>query len=294
MKNLKTAIVLLLVAAMCFGLMAGCGNTATQESQAPEAETSPEASAAAADDDLAYINGNGKLVIGYTVYEPMNYTDDNGEFTGFDTEFAMAVCEKLGVEPEFVEINWDTKEVELNAKSIDCIWNGLTITDERSENMSISLPYVKNAQVLVVKTDSGVASTADLVGKTVVAEIGSAGEMQIIGGEDSEPDENLANATYVGMNKQTDCLLEVKAGTADAAVLDWTLAKTVVGEGTDFADLKIVDGVELATEEYGIAFRKGSNATEKVNSIIEELVADGTLPALAEKYGLSLAPSIEK
>ena len=294
MKNLKTAIVLLLVAAMCFGLMAGCGNTATQESQAPEAETSPEASAAAADDDLAYINGNGKLVIGYTVYEPMNYTDDNGEFTGFDTEFAIAVCEKLGVEPEFVEINWDTKEVELNAKSIDCIWNGLTITDERSENMSISLPYVKNAQVLVVKTDSGVASTADLVGKTVVAEIGSAGEMQIIGGEDSEPDENLANATYVGMNKQTDCLLEVKAGTADAAVLDWTLAKTVVGEGTDFADLKIVDGVELATEEYGIAFRKGSNATEKVNSIIEELVADGTLPALAEKYGLSLAPSIEK
>jgi len=118
--------------------------------------------------------------------------------------------------------------------------------------------------------------------------------MQIIGGEDAEPEANLAKANYIGMGKQTDCLLEVKAGTADAAVLDWTLAKTMVGEGTDYSDLKILNGVELASEEYGIAFRQGSNVTEKVNKIIEELVADGTLPALAEKYGLSLAPEIEK
>ena len=86
------------------------------------------ASSAAADSDLAYIQSNGKMVIGYTVYEPMNYTDADGNFTGFDTELATAVCEKLGVEPEFVEINWDTKETELAAKSIDCIWNGLTLT----------------------------------------------------------------------------------------------------------------------------------------------------------------------
>jgi polar amino acid transport system substrate-binding protein len=234
------------------------------------------------------------MVIGYTVYEPMNYTDEKGEFTGFDTEFAKAVCEKLGVTPEFVEINWDTKEIELAAKSIDCIWNGMTITPARAAEMSISLPYVKNAQVIVVKADSGITSTADLIGKTVVAELGSAGEMQIIGSEDSEPEENLAQATYVGMGKQTECLLEVKAGTAAAAVLDWTLAKTMVGEGTDYADLIMIDGLELAPEEYGIAFRKDSNVTERVNAIIAELVADGTLPALAEKYGLSLAPAIEK
>jgi len=292
MKKFKTVLVLILVAAMCFSLLAGCGSKTAAESAAPSASASGEQPAA--EDDLAYITDNGKMVIGYTVYEPMNYTDDKGEFTGFDTEFAKAVCEKLGVEPEFVEINWDTKEVELNAKSIDCIWNGLTITDERSTNMSISLPYVKNAQVIVVKADSNIKSTADLVGKTVVAEIGSAGEMQIIGGEDAEPEANLAKANYIGMGKQTDCLLEVKAGTADAAVLDWTLAKTMVGEGTDYSDLKILNGVELASEEYGIAFRQGSNVTEKVNKIIEELVADGTLPALAEKYGLSLAPEIEK
>ena len=241
--------------------------------------------------DAAYIEGNGKLVIGYTIYEPMNYFDEAGKFTGFDTEFAEAVCAKLGLDADFVEIVWDTKEIELNAKSIDCIWNGMTITEERAANMSISLPYVKNAQVVVVKADSAVASTADLAGKTVVAEIGSAGEAQVKG-EDANAD--LAKATYVGLAKQTDCLLEVKAGAADAAVLDWTLAKSMVGAGTDFADLKMVDGLELAAEEYGIAFRKDSDFTAKVNAAIEELVADGTLPAMAEKYGLALAPSIDK
>ena len=239
--------------------------------------------------DAEYIEDNGKLVVGITIYEPMNYFDNNGKLTGFDTEFAEAVCAKMGLDAEFVEINWDTKEVELNAKSIDCIWNGMTITEERAANMSISLPYVKNAQVIVVKADSTVASTADLVGKTVVAEIGSAGEAQIDG---DDADANLAKAEYVGMTKQTDCLMEVKAGTADAAVLDWTLAMSMVGEGTDFADLKMVDGVELATEEYGIAFRKDSDFTAKVDKVIKELVADGTLPALAEQYGLALAPSI--
>lgn len=285
MKNIKTVIVLLLAVSMCFGLLAGCGAKTTTESANPSAEAS-------AASDLAYIQANGKMIIGYTDYAPMNYTDDAGNFTGFDTEFAIAVCEKLGVTPDFVEINWKTKEVELNAKSIDCIWNGLTIDEERSVNMSISVPYVKNAQVIVVKADSTIATTADLVGKTVVAEIGSAGELQIIGNDETEPDANLAQANYVGMSKQTDCLLEVKAGTADAAVLDWTLAKTMVGEGTDFADLKMIVGLELATEEYGIAFRKGSDVTEAVNTAIAELVEDGTLAALAKKYGLSLSPSI--
>ena len=285
MKNIKTVIVLLLAVSMCFGILAGCGTKTTTESANPSAEAS-------AASDLAYIQANGKMIIGYTDYAPMNYTDDAGNFTGFDTEFAIAVCEKLGVTPDFVEINWKTKEVELNAKSIDCIWNGLTIDEERSANMSISVPYVKNAQVIVVKADSTIATTADLVGKTVVAEIGSAGELQIIGNDETEPDANLAQANYVGMSKQTDCLLEVKAGTADAAVLDWTLAKTMVGEGTDFADLKMIVGLELATEEYGIAFRKGSDVTEAVNTAIAELVEDGTLAALAKKYGLSLSPSI--
>lgn len=289
-KILCIALAVMLLTA-CF---AGCAAKPAAESTAPADESAAPAETTTGDDDLAYITGNGKMVIGYTVYEPMNYTDDNGDFTGFDTEFARLVCEKLGVEPEFVVINWDTKEVELSAKTIDCIWNGLTITADRQSTMSISDPYVKNAQVIVVKADSGINGTADLAGKNVVAEVASAGELQILGDEENEPNADLAKASYTAMGKQTDCLLEVKAGTADAAVLDWTLAKSMVGEGTDFSDLKMIDGVELATEEYGIAFRKGSNVTEKVNEIIAELVADGTLPALAEKYGLSLAPEISK
>ena len=289
---MKKFLALLLAMMMSLSLVACGGNDAAEE-EAPADDTAVEDTAteeeAVPESDAAYIEGNGKVVVGITIYEPMNYYDDAGNLTGFDTEFAQAVCDKLGLEAEFQEINWDTKEIELAGKTIDCIWNGMTITPDRAANMSISLPYVKNAQVIVVKADSAYASTADLVDATLVAEMGSAGEAQIEG-EDANAD--LAQAEYVGMNKQTDCLMEVKAGTADAAVLDWTLAKSMVGEGTDFADLKMIEGVELATEEYGIAFRQGSDFTAKVDETIKALVADGTLPALAEKYGLALAPAI--
>lgn len=234
-----------------------------------------------ASNDLDYIKENGKIVIGYTVYEPMNYTDDNGVFTGFDTELAMLVCEKLGVEPEFIEINWDTKEVELNAKSIDCIWNGLTILPDRLETMEITNPYVLNAQVVLVKAGTEYEDTSSLIDKTLVAEQGSAGEDTILA------DDNLSLATYIPKTVQTDCLLEVKAGTADAAVLDLTLAKAMTGPGTSYEDLTIV--AMLAEEYYGVAFRKGSDAAAAVNTIFEELIADGTMASLADKYELSLA-----
>ena len=301
---MKRILTLFLAVLMCITMFAACGNT-PKESAAPVDSAEPSANVtdtaetddpeetdiAATESDADSITGKGKMTIGITIYEPMNFYDAENKLTGFDTEFAMAVCEKLGLEPDFVEINWETKEIELNAKSIDCIWNGMTITTDRAANMSISLPYVKNAQVVVVKADSDIAATADLVGKTVVAEIGSAGEDQIIG---EDADESLAEAEYIGKAKQTDCLLEVKSGMASAAVLDWTLAKTMIGEGTDFADLKMIEDLELATEEYGIAFRKGSDMTEIVNAVIKDLVADGTLGTLAEKYGLTLDPAISE
>ena len=259
--------------------LAACGGAASASTAA--SASSAASGSTAAGSDLDYIKGKGKMVIGYTVYEPMNYTDADGNFTGFDTELATAVCEKLGVEPEFVEINWDTKETELAAKSIDCIWNGLTLTDDREENMACTKPYVKNAQVVVVKDGTEYTSTADLVGKTVVAEAGSAGETTI------QEDENLAQADYVSKSVQTDCLMEVAAGTADAAVLDLTLASAMIGEGTDYASLKMVD--ELNVEEYGVAFRKGSDVAAAVDTAFDELKADGTMGALAEKYDLTLA-----
>ena len=280
---MKRIVSMFLAGAMALSL-AACGGAASStaaSSTASSAAASGSAVSESADSDLAYIKNKGKMTIGYTVYEPMNYTDADGNFTGFDTELATAVCEKLGVEPEFVEINWDTKIVELDAKSIDCIWNGMTLTDEIQQNAACTKAYAKNAQVVVVKDGTDYSSTADLVGKTVVAEAGSAGESAI------EGDENLAQDDYVSKSVQTDCLMEVAAGTADAAVLDLTLANAMIGEGTDYANLKIVD--ELNAEEYGVAFRKGSDVAEAVNEAFDELKADGTMQALADKYDLALA-----
>ncbi|HIX89588.1 MAG TPA: transporter substrate-binding domain-containing protein [Candidatus Agathobaculum pullicola] len=277
----KKLLALMLAGAMSLALLAGCGGQKTENAGTDNnGDTGTETAS-----DLAYVQDNGKMVIGYTVYEPMNYTDENGEFTGFDTEFAKAVCEKLGVTPEFVEINWDTKVVELDAKSIDCIWNGMTITDELKANIAISDPYVKNMQVVVIKDSNKdkFTDTASLSGANLVAEAGSAGQSTI------EADENLSQANLTTVTKQTDALLEIESGASDAAVLDWTLAKSMIGEGTDFADLMMIDGAELSVEEYGIGFRKGSDLCTEVNKIMAELVQDGTLPALAEKYGLSLA-----
>ena len=279
--RMKRFLSMFVAGAMALSLAACGGAASTSTAASASGSAAGSAASASADSDLAYIQSKGKMVIGYTVYAPMNYTDDNGTFTGFDTELATAVCEKLGVEPEFVEINWDTKVVELDAKSIDCIWNGMTLTEDIMANTATTKAYAKNAQVVVVKEGTAYTSTADLAGKTVVAEAGSAGEAAIQG------DENLAKADYVSKSVQTDCLMEVAAGTADAAVLDLTLANAMIGEGTDYASLKIVD--ELNAEEYGVAFRKGSDAAAAVDAAFDELKADGTMQALAEKYELALA-----
>ena len=231
--------------------------------------------------DLAYVTENGKMVIGYTIYEPMNFEDENGELTGFDTEFAQAVCKKLDVEPEFVVIDWDNKFLELEAKSIDCIWNGMTISDEVKLNTNVSKAYVKNAQVVVMNADKvndykDAESMKDL---KFAAEAGSAGEAAI--------KDNGLDANYVSVAAQTDAMLEVMSGSVDACVFDITMANAMTGEGTSYASL--ASGIELTTEEYGIGFRKDSDITEKVNGIIEVLTADGTMAKLAEKYNLTLA-----
>ena len=197
-----------------------------------------------------------KLGRGYTIYEPMNYMED-GKLTGFDTEFAEAVCEKLGLAPEFVEINWDTKFVTLDSKKIDCIWNGMTISDEVKANCDVSKAYVKNAQVVVMKKDKidaykDVESLKDL---KFAAEAGSAGETAI--------KDNGLDGKYSPVAAQTDALLAVVGGQADACVIDITMAKSMTAEGTSYSDLTY--SLELTTEEYGIGFRKESDLTEKLN-----------------------------
>lgn len=247
--------------------------------------------ALAEDSDLAYIKDKGTLAMGITLFAPMNYYDGT-TLVGFDTELATAVSEKLGVKAEFIEINWDSKEIELNSKNIDCIWNGMTITDERKENMAVSAPYLLNRQAMVMKADRVADILANVDGLTVVAEAGSTGEASILGTvtyPDAAVDAKayFAGCTYIAVDSQAKALMEVKAGTADIALIDSVAAAGMVGEGTDYADLALDMSNDFGAQEYGIAFRKGSDVCAAVDAAIAELRADGTLDAIAAKYGLT-------
>lgn len=265
---MRKILALIMAVLMTATLFAGCGGSDTST----------------ASGDWDYIQNKGEMVIGITYFEPMNYEDENGELTGFETEFAKAVCEKLGVTPKFQKIDWDSKEVELNAKTIDCIWNGLTITEERQNNMDISTPYMENKQVMVTKAENAdkFTSAEALKGATVVAEKKSAGE------EVAQTDEFFANATYVSVDSQAKALLEVKSGTADIAVIDYVMSIGTISEGSDYTDLKVIEGKDFAKEQYGIAIRKNSTETlEKLNDAIKQVAADGKLDEIAKKYNLS-------
>lgn len=262
---MKKLISVLMTALMAATLLVGCGKANAT--------------------DWEYIKNKKEMVVGITLYEPMNYYDESGKLIGFDTEFAEALSEITGVPVKFQEIEWDQKEVELKSKSIDCIWNGLTVTEERKANMAFSTSYVVNQQVVVINKANAdkYTSLADMTGIKVCAESGSAGESAI------EADANLSTGEYLGVSAQKDALLEVKAGTCDAAVLDLTLAKAVINEDTDYSDLMIVEGTNLQSEEYAIGCRLEDVETVKViNDAIDKLVADGTLAALGEKYGVDV------
>lgn len=221
------------------------------------------------------------IVVGYTIYEPMNYFDGD-TLVGFDTELATAVFENLGYKVVFQEIEWENKYTDLNSGAIDCVWNGFTANTAdddgvaRADKVDFSYNYMENRQVIVAKKDSGIASAADLNGKFAAAEIGSAGETYAADFEGVE---------VKGFKKQTDCLFEVVSGTVDFAVLDAQLAKSYAGKG-DYADLAIIDDLSSEVEYYAIGFKKGSELTAKVNAELEKLAADGTIADLAEKYGV--------
>ena len=231
--------------------------------------------------DLSYVKDKGVLVVGITDYAPMDYKDENGEWTGFDAEFARLVAKELGVEVEFFLLSdWGQKFYELETKNIDCIWNGMTITEEALLNASVSDPYVVNAQVIVMKADAvgNYTDTDSIKGLAFAVESGSAGEAALT---------DLGITEYVALQDQTSALMEVAAGTAEACVIDITMANAMTGEGTSYADL--APGISLTSEEYGVAFRKDSDITAEFNKIMAKLMADGTLQALADKYQLTLA-----
>lgn len=257
-KKIIAALLVVALIACCLAVFASCNGKKT---------------------DAEYILDKGTLICGITLYEPMNYADEEGEMTGFDTEFAEMVCEKLGIKAKFQVIKWSSKEIELNSKYIDCIWNGFTVNEERKQNVTFSQSYLNNTQCVVIKKANAAQFTdkASCAGKRAAAEAGSAGEDAA----------NEMSATVTPVAAQVTALTEVKSGTADFAVVDVILANSMVGKG-DYADLQIATAIELESEEYAIGFRKGSDMAEKVNKIIDELLADQNKPLvkLAEKYGL--------
>lgn len=261
---MKKVIAILLVVLMCAAVFTGCAKKNLT--------------------DWEYIEDKGEMVIGITLYEPMNYYDEDGKLVGFDTEFAEALCEKLGIKASFQEIEWEQKETELKSKAIDAIWNGLTVTEDRKENMAFSNPYLINKQVVVINKANAdkFTSAQAMAGATTAAEKGSAGETAIL--ESAE----LSQGEFVGVSAQKDVLMELKAGTVEVGVLDYTLANAMVNDDTDYSDLMVVEGIKLTNEEYAIGLRLEDAAfLEKINAAIDELAAEGKLAAIAEKYGVA-------
>lgn len=274
MKKVLTAVLAVMMAFSVITMFAACSKDNTKEN---ESTTDNNASASAvADVDL--LKQKGKMVIGITEYEPMNYKAEDGSWTGFDTEYAQAVCEKLGIDAEFVVVDWDNKFLELDSKGIDVIWNGMTITDEVKNNSDVTNAYVMNAQVVVTtkEVQDKYTTIAEMKDLTFAAEAGSAGEAAI----------KEAGLTPVAVSDQSAALMEVASGSADACVIDITMANAMTGEGTSYANL--VQAEKLAEEEYGIACRKGSDLVAEINKVTDELKADGTMDKLAEKYSLTL------
>ncbi len=272
----KKILALLLAGAMSASLLAGCGGGNTNATENTDSNTAENTEA---ESDLAYVQEKGTLVVGITEFEPMDYQNADGEWIGFDADMAKAFAESLGVTAEFQVIDWDNKVMELDGKTIDVVWNGMTLTDEVTSAMECTNAYCNNAQVVIVPSDVAdqYQDVDSVKGLSFAVESGSAGmaEVQALG------------ATYTEVSDQATALMEVASGTSDAAVIDSLMAAAMVGEGTSYADLTYTVG--LNSEEYGVGFRKGSDLAEKLNEFFKTSYDDGTMMQIAEQYGVQAA-----
>lgn len=228
--------------------------------------------------DLQAVKDAGKLVVGVTVYEPMDYLDENSEWTGFDAELAKMFAEELGVNCQLVIIPWSNKVAELDGRQIDLVWNGMTASDELGEKIDFSVSYAKNAQVAVVK--KGSTLTADGVKDASIAvENGSAGA--------KVAEETIKGTKINKVTAMVDALNEVLAGTSEVAIIDITMAQSVVGKGS-YEGLEILEGASYGDEIFAVGLRKGSDIKAKLDEFLKAKYADGTMTKLAEKYKVGL------
>ena len=274
---MKKLVVLMLAGMMSAAMVTGCGSSSADTAAPAEAD---EAEAAdTADSDLAYVQDKGTLVVGITEFEPMDYKDENGEWIGFDADMAKAFAESLGVTAEFQVIDWDNKILELEGKTIDCVWNGMTLTDEVTSAMECTNAYLNNAQVVVVPADVAeqYQDEESLKDLSFAVEAGSAGEAEV----------SALGLNYTPVSSQADALMEVASKSSDAAVIDSLMAGAMIGEGTGYADLTYTIG--LNSEEYGVGFRKGSDLAAALNDYFTTSLEDGSMEKVAETYGVQAA-----
>jgi len=278
---MKKLLALILALMMITVMFTACGNTKDPAND-PADDTgaaNDDTGAVTEKTDLEYVLDKGVLVVGITDFAPMDYEDENGEWIGFDADMARAFAESLGVDVEFVEIEWGSKVMELDGKTIDCVWNGMTLTDEVKIAMECSKPYCNNAQVVIVNKDvADQYKTKDAcMNLSFAVEDGSAGEDMAV--------EN--GFSYTPVQDQATALFEVSSGTCDAAIIDSLMAAAMVGPGTGFEGLTYTVG--LSTEEYGVGFRKGSELADKLDEFFDAALADGSMEECAEKYGVQAA-----
>lgn len=290
---MKKFLSLALALTLCASLAACSSGGNTSGSSSGSDNTSGSGSGSSSQtqtSDMQYVKDKGTLVVGITYFAPMDYKEEGSdEWIGFDADMAKAFAESLGVNVEFQEITWDYKVEELNSKAIDCVWNGMTLSDDVMAAMGTSVPYCTNYQTLIYPADKAAdfEGLTSLEGLNIAVESGSAGE-----------DAALAlGATTVPVQAQSNALMEVSAGTSDAAVIDVLMAAEMTGEGTSYADLvyslNLNDAQGLESEEYGVGFRQGSDLVEAFNTFWAEKVADGTVLETATTYGLQDAVILE-
>lgn len=290
---MKKFLSLALALTLCASLAACSSGGNTSGSSSGSDNTSGSGSGSSSQtqtSDMQYVKDKGTLVVGITYFAPMDYKEEGSdEWIGFDADMAKAFAESLGVNVEFQEITWDYKVEELNSKAIDCVWNGMTLSDDVMAAMGTSVPYCTNYQTLIYPADKAAdfEGLTSLEGLNIAVESGSAGE-----------DAALAlGATTVPVQAQSNALMEVSAGTSDAAVIDVLMAAEMTGEGTSYADLvyslNLNDAQGLESEEYGVGFRQGSDLVDAFNTFWAEKVADGTVLETATTYGLQDAAILE-
>ncbi|MCI9508296.1 MAG: amino acid ABC transporter substrate-binding protein [Angelakisella sp.] len=267
MKRFLSAIAITLV----FALLAACGsNPASPAPKSEDPSPAPDSPAAPA---------ITKLVIGLDdQFPPMGFRDDKNELVGFDIDLAKAVCDKLGIEAVPTPIDWSAKEFELNGGKVDVLWNGLTITDARKEAMLLSPAYIANAQVIVVRKDSGIKTLADLSGKTVALQEASSADEAYMACSAAGTEKELVKAP-----ENISLFNDLKIGRIDAVVIDKVFGDYYIAENGEGL-LEILEE-QLADEEYGIAFKKDNQElADLVLGALDELVKDGTAAQISQKW----------